>query len=167
MTGTSPVGLLIQCLCLMQVWVQDGVYGAAERWWSCNVIRWGSSDGRSVPSCDWSDRSGCHGWSAPSWRTFLQFIHTGTWQNYGSSFQKKNLAILSLYLFVLFFSQFWVTYHNLDFFLANVSSYLTICLVFFSEICFKICVIFIFIRNIPKHINYIMKYLDSHLYRLC
>ncbi len=25
---------------------------------------------------------------------------------------------------------------------------------------------FIFIRNIPKHINYIMKYLDSHLYRL-
>ncbi len=26
---------------------------------------------------------------------------------------------------------------------------------------------FLFIRNIPKRINYIMKYLDFHLYRLC
>ncbi len=26
---------------------------------------------------------------------------------------------------------------------------------------------FLFIRNIPKRINYIMKYLDSHLYWLC
>ncbi len=26
---------------------------------------------------------------------------------------------------------------------------------------------FLFILNIPKRINYIMKYLDSHLYRLC
>ncbi len=25
---------------------------------------------------------------------------------------------------------------------------------------------FLFIQNIPKRINYIMKYLDSHLYRL-
>ncbi len=27
--------------------------------------------------------------------------------------------------------------------------------------------IIIFIWNIPKRINYILKYLDSHLYRLC
>ncbi len=27
--------------------------------------------------------------------------------------------------------------------------------------------IFLFIWNIPKRMNYIMKYLDSHLYRLC
>ncbi len=27
--------------------------------------------------------------------------------------------------------------------------------------------VFLFIQNIPKRINYIMKYLDSHLYRLC
>ncbi len=26
---------------------------------------------------------------------------------------------------------------------------------------------FLFIQNIPKRINYIMKYFDSHLYRLC
>ncbi len=26
---------------------------------------------------------------------------------------------------------------------------------------------FLFIQNIPIRINYIMKYLDSHLYRLC
>ncbi len=32
------------------------------------------------------------------------------------------------------------------------------------HLCFII--FFLFIRNIPKHMNYIMKCLDSHLYRL-
>ncbi len=34
-----------------------------------------------------------------------------------------------------------------------------------QHLCFNY--LFLFIRNIPKRINYIMKYLDSHLYRFC
>ncbi len=40
---------------------------------------------------------------------------------------------------------------------AAIISLMFLCFIYF----------FLFIQNIPKRINYIMKYLDSHLYRLC